>query len=536
MSFKEVQRLRKSGKLEDALAIANEDLEKDQLNIWNKRSIAWVYYEFLKLHSNIENIDKSIDFLTKLKALELPEDESMIFDSFAFQIGKLIFNLGHEKHIDFIKLNSIFETIKNFHFSKPSEGYSFLHKAFHKGHKGWSRYLEFADWWNFDNFRTEDYLPEIYNDQKLMSLVEQGYIAYSKKLFEGTIVQSNETYHNHQQKEVKIHREELPLAASSECEISLAKTIDKEKVQSFLPKLDLIIEKHPEYQYPQYYKAKLLLALGGNDDILANFIPFALKNRNKFWVWEVLADIYPNKNENKLSCLCKALSLKNPDEFTIKTRQKLAELLISLNKFKEAKTEIQKIISIRKENNWGIPEKINEWTKQKWYLKIQSNKDNKAFYSLHLRNAEDILYTYIPEETVAIEFVNEDKAMLSFIQSRTKHGFFKYAGLIDNPKIGDLLKVRFANNNNKDDYYKILSAKLASKDDSCEAIKEFNGILKIKSTASFGFVEDIFIHPTLIVKHELDANTLISGKAILSYNKKQNQWGWKAFEILSDSN
>jgi len=48
MSFKEIKELRQAGKLEEALQMANQALETDPDNIWNKRAIAWVYYDYIK--------------------------------------------------------------------------------------------------------------------------------------------------------------------------------------------------------------------------------------------------------------------------------------------------------------------------------------------------------------------------------------------------------------------------------------------------------------------------------------------------------
>ena len=129
MSFKEVIELRKSGKLEVAIAMANQDLEKEPANIWNKRSIAWVYHDYLKEYASKENIENFIEYLNKIRLLELPADENMIFDSSAYQIGKLIFSLAHEEHINHRNVNQIFEHIKDFHFTKPSEAYSFLYNV-----------------------------------------------------------------------------------------------------------------------------------------------------------------------------------------------------------------------------------------------------------------------------------------------------------------------------------------------------------------------------------------------------------------------
>lgn len=48
MSFNEVKALREAGKLEEALQMAQQNLEAQSDNIWNKRAIAWVYYSTLK--------------------------------------------------------------------------------------------------------------------------------------------------------------------------------------------------------------------------------------------------------------------------------------------------------------------------------------------------------------------------------------------------------------------------------------------------------------------------------------------------------
>lgn len=504
MPFKEVKELRKSGKLEEALTMANQDLEKEPANIWNKRSIAWVYHDYLKEYATKDNFEKFIDYLIKLKALELPADEKMVFDTCAYQIGKLVFSFASDEHIDYSKINILFENIKTFHFTKPSESYSFLYKAFHKCYKNWNNYLQFADWWGFDNFSSQDYLSEEFKGKKIMSIVEQAYIAYAKKLLEG------------ESKEVE--------------GIILPKAIDKTKIKEFLHKLDIIIENHPEYQYPPYFKAKLLLALGDGKEVLTNFIPFAKKKRNDFWVWELLADTFQPEDERKIACLCKALSLKTPNEFLINTRQKLAEILIEKNKFQEAKTEIEKILLARNDNNWKVPKKILEWTEQDWFKNNTSLKDNFPFYKQYLKSAEEILFADIPEETVAVEFINENKSIINFVKDKSKHGFFNYSGMIDKPKIGDLINVRFSGDG-QDGFYKVLSIKKSSSDSVCDAIKNFQGNLKMREPASFGFVENIFVEPSLIVKHELNKNDLIKGKAILSFNKKKNEWGWKAIEI-----
>ena len=504
MSFKEIKELRQAGKLDEALEMANQALELDFENIWNKRAAAWVYYDYLKKYAQPEQYEEFKGYLIKISDLQLPEDEKMVFDNCAWQIGSLVFSLQKTEQVDFVKINELFDLTRTFHFTKPSEAYSFIYKAFHKSYQNWSGYLTFADWWNLENLRSEDFLKEEYNGKKIMSIAEQAYIAYAKKLLEGT-----------------------PIDAFGQ-----QKVIDKDKIQSFLPKLDYLIEKHPDYQYPPYFKAKLLLALGNDGNVLSAFLPFAKQKRNDFWVWELMAEIFLENKDIQFACYCKALSLKTPEDFLIKLRQSFAEMLIQKSMFNEAKTEIQKVISTREKHQWKIPNQIMQWAEMEWYKSAISKRDNSDLYLSHLKQAEEILFQDIPEELIVVEFVNQDKQVLNFVINEKKHGFFSYRGFLNKPTIGQLYDVRFAGAS-KDGFYKLLSIE-ESKHETSQAIKNFEGKLKLNSEGKFGFVGDIFVDPNLIAKMNLENDQQIKGKAILSFNKKKNQWGWKILTLMAN--
>ncbi len=502
MSFKEIKELRQAGKLDEALQMANQALESEPENVWNKRAAAWVYYDYLKKFSQSESFEGFKENLIRIKNLNLPEDEKMIFDNCAWQIGSLLFTLQKVENVDYVKINEILDLIKNFQFSKPSEAYSFLYKAFHKGYQNWPNYLTFADWWNFEYFRSEDYLKEEFNGKKIMSIAEQAYIAYSKKLLEGEPI---DTF-GHQ------------------------RVIDKDRIQSFLPKLDSIIEKHPAYQYPPYFKAKLLLALGNDENVLAAFLPFAKQKRNDFWVWELMAEIFSEDKEIQFACYSKALSLKTPEDFLVKLRQTFAGMLVDRKMYREAKTEIDKIIATRSEHKWKVPDQIEQWTTQDWYKSATTKRDNRDLYSKHLKRAEEILFQDIPEELIVVEFINENKNMINFVKDKHKFGFFNYAGHLVKPQIGDILKVRF-NGDGQDGFYKVLTLQKADDKLDTDALKDFQGSLKIISPQNFGFIEDVFLEPKLIQDNKLSDGIEYRGRAILSYNKKKKELGWKAIAL-----
>lgn len=502
MSFKEIKELRQSGRLDEALQMANQALDAQPDNIWNKRAAAWVYYDYLKKHSQPESFELFKENLIKIQNLQLPEDEKMVFDNCAWQIGSLVLGLQKTEHVDYVKINALFEIIRYFHFTKPSEAFSFLYKAFHKGYQNWSRYLYFADWWNFENLRSEDYLKEEFKGKKMMSIAEQAYIAYSKKLLEG---EKTDSFGKHG-------------------------VVNKEKILLFIPKLDFLIEKHVEYQYPPYFKAKLLLALGSDENVLSAFLPFAKQKKNDFWVWELMADIFSENEEIRFACYCKALSLKTPEDFLVKLRQTFAEMLIEKSMYNEAKTEIQKVIATREKHEWKLPNQITQWTEQNWYKTATINKSNQDLYSSHIKKAEEILFQDIPEELIVVEFVNENKSMLNFVKDKRKFGFFNYSGHLTKPKIGDILQIRFSGEG-QNGFYKILTVKKADSYLTSVAIKKFEGVLKVISPQNFGFIEEIFIEPKIIEDSKLTDGQPVKGRAILSFNKKKNEWGWKAIEI-----
>lgn len=502
MSSKEIKELRQAGKLDEALQMAKQLLEAEPDNIWNKRAISWVYYEYVKKFAQPDSYDLFKENLLKIKDLKLPEDEKMVFDNCAWKIGSMLYSIIKIEPIDYNKINDLFDIVKEFHFTKPSAAYSFVYKSFHKGYHNWSKYLEFADWWSFKNFLPEDYIETDYNGKKVMSLVEQAYIAYSKKILEGTISDI----------------------------LGLQKTVDKEKIKSFLPQLDVIVNEHPEYQYPPYFKAKLLLASGSDKNVLTAFLPFAKQKRNDFWVWELMAEIFADDKELHFACYCKALSCKTPEDFLVKLKQTFAEMLVNKQMYNEARTEIEKSIATRTKHGWKLPYQIAQWIEQDWYKTATAKKDNTDLYIQHVAKAEEILFQDIPEEVIVVEFVNENKSMLTFVKNKEKHGFFNYSRLINKPQIGDVLSVRF-NGGGDNNFYKVITAEKTENHIESEAIKKIDGNLKLVSPQNFGFVENIYIDSKLIEKNKLTDGQDVSGKAILSFNKKKNEWGWKAIEL-----
>lgn len=498
MPSKEIKELRQAGKLEEAYAMAKAELEADLDNIWSKRNMSWVIYAQLDAAS--VDIDAFLDKIEELKQLELPSTEEMLFDNISIVISKAARNISGEPQIDLNKIYNLFDAIKDLPLKRNSKWFSVLYKAFHKGLKESSRYNEFADWWNFENFMPEDFEKDkLPNGREIMALAEQSYIAYAKHL--------------------------LPK------QTQFGETIfDKEKALAFLPILTGIVEKYPQFQYPAYFQAKLLLAVGVKDNMLSALLPFAKKKRNDFWVWEVLAEAFSDDPEKVFVCYCRALMCQSPEEMLVSLRQKMAIILISKRFFNEAKTEIELLISARTAHGFKIPNEVIVWQAQDWYKNATAAVSNIEFYSQYAPIAENLLFSDIPEETVIVEFVNSHKKILNFIASDSKYGFFKYERFISNVQIGDIFKVRF-HSGSVGGPYKILTLfKVVDEDFKKQYLKEVEGNVRISEGRPFGFLNDVFIHPTIIIKKKLTNGMQIKGVAMKTYNEKKEVWGWKMYE------
>jgi hypothetical protein len=133
----------------------------------------------------------------------------------------------------------------------------------------------------------------------------------------------------------------------------------------------------------------------------------------------------------------------------------------------------------------------------------------------------------VQEEIVIVEFINSDKRILNFIASETKFGFFKYDRFFTEIKVGETIKVRFQGGSNEGMHQIYTAFKVNDEAFKKQYMKEVSGIVKIPVGKSFGFIDDVFVHPSLVAKLNLTDGIELTGKSIKTYNKEKKQWSWK---------
>lgn len=493
MSSQEVTVLRKQGKLKEALVLAMENLTKDPENIWNKRAISWVYYSLLKQAQEHNDVMGFRKYLLLIKELQLPDTENMVFDSVAWAIGKYLFANSELKEEE---LNSLFALINDMSFTKPKESFSFLMKALSKHFLNWNKSIDVVKHFGLEFFMPVDYNNYITDSgRKLPSTVESIYISIAKKVLANPEVKSD--------------------------------------IEWFEPYIKKVSHDYKNMQYPPYYYAKILLVLGDKDKFITAFLPFARKKKNDFWVWDLMSEAFPKESQEYLACLCRSLSCGAPEKFLGNVREKLATTLIAQQRYSEAKFELEKIIATRLKERWPITDKQSGWKNKKWWQETVSTSNDIKYYKKHTPLADSLLFADTEQELIAVEYVNGKKTVLQFMSSKEKYGLIFYGKLKIKPQAGEVYSVRFTNNNDpkKSSFYQVQSMVFSQQNVSENIMKSIEGVLTIKEGNSFGFLKSTFVSPTLIQQHNLKNNDKLMAKAILSYNKKHKNWGWKVITI-----
>ncbi len=494
MSSQKVTQLRKAGKITEALELAQSLIKNNPDDLWNKRAIAWVYYEILKKDIEKEKNEKIIEHLKQINELKLPADEEIFYKSIAWLFAKYV----NSKELETKYLYYIFLELQKMHFPKPQDSYTFLIKAFSKHALHWDEYLDFVRWWNLDNFADKDYQKTILeNGRKILSDVERVYINISKKV--------------------------------------LQEPIDQQAVEWFLPYIEKLVQKYPKMQYPPYYLAKILLSVGKKEYFLKAFIPFARKKKNDFWVWDLMSEIFDKTDTLYFACLCRSLSCKADVKFTINVKEKFADLLIKKNKLAEAKYEIEQIVNCRNKEGWKIPERVQSWLSNPSIANIKAVNSNQALYQQYAPQANEILYYDMPHETIIVEKVNTKAKVIYFVAENEKYGSFLYRDFDINPHAGDVYSVRFyeqtkAGNTN---FYKIADIQASQKEPPVSIYQIIEKTLKIKQGNSFGFAGKYFVPPDIIAKHNLINAYRLKAVAVYAYNRRKKEWAWKVVKVLT---
>ncbi|MCY7356312.1 MAG: hypothetical protein LH609_02370, partial [Rudanella sp.] len=410
---KDITTFRKAGQLTEAFDLATELLSAEPDNIWIKRAMGWVRYERLKVVAKNGSPDAFLAEWSALSALVAnnPADETMLTNQAIWQAVSHLFALSESGKVAEV-LNTVFASVQQWPVVRPSDLYSALLKAFLKAGKTWAGLGNFLTWWQLGNLRSEDYLSSLTNEgKKLMSLAEQAYIAYAKH--------------------VLLHP-------------------TPETIRALIADLEVLHTQHPEYQYPPYYQAKLLVATGSKEEAMTALLPFARRRQSEFWLWDLLAELYDDEPEKAIACLCRAVSCRSEEKFLVKARVNLARKLNAAGQLNEALTELTLAIKARQAEGWRVAENLTAGVDKLTKKRANLLADNKPLYRRYYPMTEDLLYGDMPEQIGVITFLNTEKKVAHFMVNKAITGHFNYDRIMARAQPGDAVALRLEERMGKD--------------------------------------------------------------------------------------
>ncbi|MFN4000341.1 DUF7017 domain-containing protein [Algoriphagus sp.] len=542
MSTAEVKNLRNQNRYEDAARMSRTDLETNPTDIWLKRSHAWSLYYMIKKHVQAGQSEQARLFYTEFESLQMPEDETLIYERMAYfkqvlsanyisakqliQEGRfeeafdlhatdqetkpeqmawamyyLLRHLNKSKNPDKQVLLSRMEIFRQRVVPQKLLVYKLLMQEFIKlppafwDHGSLSTHLEFLGL--FDTLDEDDFEKQEYEGQKIISLAERLHIGYSKAL--------------------------------------IREKASKEKVETYLQEVvEPNLEPHRGMLYVPYFKAKLLLEIGDREEGMQAFLPFARRKQGEFWVWQVFAEYYQQDPQRYLSCLCKALSCRVKPEFLSNIKERLIAHLIQTEKFDWAKSELIQLVRLREQQSWGLRSSHREMLESTWFTSAREIPLKDQYLS-YLGPAEQLLGSATADKSsqvllVLVDYVNPEKSIVNFVTAAKKKGFGKFDPL---PEVGEIYSLK--GKGSGDGFYKIESLqKAVDAERTMDHLKKIvKGKLRKNQGQAFGFVSGTFVPPGLIQEHQLHVDDSLEGVAVFGPVKGKEEWAWRMVKLFA---
>lgn len=502
MSYKEVKQLRQENKLDEALLMAQQDLEAAPGDVLAKCSIAWVYDAFLKQHAYAKNGDAFLSVLDKMLSLGLGtgSSEKLLFDTLSWRILVILrlWTSADNRAVSESEAgkfaDALFMRVKQIPWNKPGEGYSRILMAFNKMKDCWIGYRDFCDWWGWNNFSAEDYQERVIAEGKVMfSLVEETYLNYAR---------------------------------------GLIRDKEKARIREFLGQMEALQESHPEMMYVGYYIGKLLIELGdGSSEEWQNVLPFVRKRKSEFWVWQLMAELHQMDADKWMACMIRGINCRTKPDFLVRLYEKLAYKLEEKGLYAQTKYVVEKYLKIKETGKRKVAFGIQQIVNSPWYASCEA--ENPSDWMPYQKITDALLYEDLPARYVVVVHVNEGKKKMSFVYGKEQVG---YASLekLDGLAVGTVLKVRLKDDWKKEGAQHFLTCEISHEPFESDFYCQAEGRLWINDTRTYASVRakgrQIYVPVSLVEGHQRGDNVHVA--AALCFDAKKNNWNWKALNVL----
>ena len=427
MTIKEITELRKSGRLEEAMAAAENEFAQNA-NRYTVSALFWCLNEkskrqqgdeviatFERMKSLYENYCPDDEFMQKSLASleprtvphyrELDEIVSAKGGSDAVGACREVLRWHREEGLDsrlYPKLGwliyyalrqlpggdalarkSLLNSYFGLNLPKPSSLHSCILAEAIRLEKDVPlefRIRDFIHIWGLENLREEDW--------KQFSTAN------------GNVVSSNV------EKLIAVYAKEL-------------KTDGVEASQDFSSLVDRALTRFPKNENMPLYKATVLISQGRSGEAVEYYKKMILGSPSKYYLWQHIAELV-DEADIKVGLLCKALMCGDNDEYVGSVRLSLAHLLSQRGMAANAKYELERYQSTYQRKGWGLKSKF--WEAFNPLAGVEAAADNSSVYAEYGAKAEEFIYSSLPSamavkvgENLSDDRIHQGRKILTWI-------------------------------------------------------------------------------------------------------------------------
>lgn len=188
-------------------------------------------------------------------------------------------------------------------------------------------------------------------------------------------------------------------------------------VKSFPWVVDFIgskLERFPTHEWMPYYYGKLLAEQNRYEEARTYLKQVAQRKVNEFWIWQLLAETFPNDVGRQLACLCRsALCRAQNESMLCRTHGMLGEVLRAKGMDAEAAYEFMKEDTLRETQNWKKTARGAGF--DAWLAKIKPVNDNMALYQQWSAQADEIVFGELPSSNAVATARYSNKEKKEFV-------------------------------------------------------------------------------------------------------------------------
>lgn len=542
---RQVNQLRREGRISEALNMARELINCDNQSIWNIRAYGWSLHDAVA-EAVREHPETAAELIREFSSLDIPAEEKVLAarqeyfstitpqalplmteaeekskkglhdealklyrraldaaphsnaarKGLGWEIWRSLIRMDRE-NADASTVNELLREYMNL-TDPPTPGklHSLILDAASKLASAFPDYIRFVKWWNLENMRSRDF------EKQKCAKTGKTYDSLAERVIKG------------------LHRAGKNRGAPE----------DFQWISRFIGDH---YKKYPDQEWFAYYYGVSLIKAGNTEQAREIILPVVSCKSGEFWAWDLLADTCTDPAEKK-ACLCKSLLCRvKSDSFRVKVHCRLGELLRNEGSLSQAKQEYLTALSLREKQGWKIPADLNRITHEEWFRNTEPSNSNRELYSNHAASAQEIIIRDLPCAEGIVTHINKKKGVVRAALSRTDSCLLYTDRLPEAARldIGTFIRVKAAAGSRSGRRTAVWFEPIDRKPETADFLKTFSGKIRIRDGNAFGFVGDCYISPGLIRRNQLNSNDKVTGMKIQEWNQQKNKNTWSAVTV-----